>query len=254
MSGPAGDTDYETSGQGYERYRRPDPRIAALLHRQLGDACCVLNVGAGAGSYEPHDRYVLAIEPSPAMRARRAALKAVPAIDATVDTLPFDDGAVDAAMAVFTVHQWPDVQRGLRNIRRVTAGPVVVMTLDPEALRSLWFEDYFPERSAMERRRFPSLDDIAKGLGGTVDVTVAPIPVDCTDGFIEAYYGRPEALLDRRVRAAQSGWTLVDSTDVQNSLERLAHDVESGAWDRRYGRLRTQPVLHGPLVLLTSRP
>ncbi|WP_375480894.1 class I SAM-dependent methyltransferase [uncultured Jatrophihabitans sp.] len=249
----AGDTDYTAAAAAYERFRRPDPRIAEVLHRQLGEARTVLNVGAGTGSYEPRDRYVLAVEPSAAMRARRAPDAVVPAVDAAAEALPFDDGAVDAAMAVFTVHQWPDVGRGLRELRRVAAGPVVVMTLDIDALPDFWLGRYLPERLAAEQRRFPPLADLATALGGHVEITPVPIPLDCSDGFLEAYYGRPEALLDQRVRAAQSGWQFVDPAAAERGLGRLATDLDSGSWDRSHGALRTQPSYTGPLVLVTSR-
>jgi ubiquinone/menaquinone biosynthesis C-methylase UbiE len=114
---PAGDFDYEAGGAGYGGQRRPDQRIAAYIHAQLGDARTVLNVGAGAGSYEPTDRYVVAVEPSAAMRAQRPADR--PAIDAVAESLPFDDASFDAAMALMTVHQWGDVERGLSELRRV---------------------------------------------------------------------------------------------------------------------------------------
>ncbi|MEV8637335.1 hypothetical protein AB0395_37415 [Streptosporangium sp. NPDC051023] len=80
----AGDFDYDTHGHGYAVQRRTDPRIAAYVHAALGDARTVVNVGAGAGSYEPDDRYVLAVEPSAAMRAQRPAT-AVPALEATAE-------------------------------------------------------------------------------------------------------------------------------------------------------------------------
>src|SRR4051794_26583567 len=121
---PAGDFDYERRGAGYAAVRRRDPRIAARVHAALGDSRTVLNVGAGAGSYEPADRYVLAVEPSAAMRAQRPR-EAAPAVQAVAEHLPFDDDAFDAAMATVTVHQWPDLAAGLREMRRVARGPVV---------------------------------------------------------------------------------------------------------------------------------
>ena len=134
---PAGDWDYERHGHGYTAFRRPDPRIAAQVHRALGPARTVLNVGAGAGSYEPEGRYVLAVEPSAVMRAQRPRSLA-PAIDAVAESLPLDDRSVDAAMAMITIHQWPDAGRGLREMRRVTRGPVVIMTFDGDALDRFW--------------------------------------------------------------------------------------------------------------------
>jgi SAM-dependent methyltransferase len=249
----AGDFDYDTHGAGYAAQRRTDPRIAGLVHAALGDARTVLNVGAGAGSYEPEDRYVVAVEPSAAMRAQRPAGK-VPALDATAEALPFDDDSFDAAMATVTVHQWADLDRGLAQLRRVARGPVVVLTFDGDALDLLWLAEYAPQLIAAERRRYPAIDRIATALGSSCEVTAVPIPIDCVDGFTEAYYARPERFLDPRVRAAQSAWGFVDPADAEAGMARLRSDLDSGAWDERYGHLRTQPEFLGSMRLLVGRP
>ena len=170
---PAGDFDYERHGGGYSAARRPDPRIARLVHSALGDARTVVNVGAGAGSYEPADRAVVAVEPSASMRAQRPT-GAAPVVDAVAEHLPFGDGSVDAVMATLTVHQWSDVHRGLRELRRVSRGPVVVMTLDATALGDFWLARYIPEVVDVERTRFPAVDAIVGALTeGSAAVTVA---------------------------------------------------------------------------------
>jgi SAM-dependent methyltransferase len=249
----AGDFDYETQGHGYARARRPDPRIAALIHTGLGDARTVLNVGAGAGSYEPADRYVLAVEPSAAMRAQRPA-GAAPALDAIAESLPFDDESFDAVMATVTVHQWPDPGRGLKELRRVSRGPVVVLTFDGDELQRLWLEAYAPELIAAERLRFPSISSIAEAIGSRTEVLEVPIPMDCVDGFTEAFYARPEALLDPAVRAAQSGWGFVSPDVTAKAVEQLRRELAEGEWDRRYGHLRSQPTFIGSLRLLVGHP
>ena len=132
-----GDFDYEIHGSGYAGQRRTDSRIAARVHAALGAARTVLNVGAGAGSYEPQDRYVVAIEPSRAMRAQRPPGSA-PAIIGSAEALPFDDGVFDAAMATVTVHQWSNLALGLAELRRVSRGPVVILTFDGDALDRFW--------------------------------------------------------------------------------------------------------------------
>lgn len=217
---PAGDVDYEASGGGYAARRRPDPRIAALVTAALGDAATVLNVGAGAGSYEPLDRYVAAVEPSASMRAQRPG-RLAPAIDGVAESLPFDDDAFDAAMAMVTVHQWSDHVAGLRELRRVSRGPVVVLTFDGDALGRFWLAEYAPEVIAADRRRFPAIEEVTATLGGTAEVAVVPIPHDCVDGFGEAFYGRPERFLDPAVRAAQSGWGFLDADTEARAVERL---------------------------------
>ncbi len=249
----AGDFDYDTHGAGYAVQRRPDPRIAALVHAALGDARTVLNVGAGAGSYEPDDRYVAAVEPSAAMRAQRPP-GAAPAVDATAESLPFDTGAFDAAMATVTVHQWSDPAAGLAELRRVARGPVVVLTFDGDALDRLWLAEYAPELITAERRRYPPIDVIAAAAGRTAVVTPVPIPIDCVDGFTEAYYARPEMFLDPRVRAAQSAWGFVDDDATARAVERLRADLTSGAWDAKHGALRDQPAFVGSLRLIVGAP
>ncbi|WP_349897092.1 class I SAM-dependent methyltransferase [Parafrigoribacterium soli] len=251
--GSAGDADYGTIGTDYSRYRRPDARIAAQINAALGDATTVLNVGAGAGSYEPLDREVTAVEPSESMRAQRPAHLAT-AIDASAEALPFADDSFDAAMATFTVHQWQNLEAGLRELRRVTRGPVVILSCDPAELTRFWLVDYAPEVLQTESRRYPAPADIARMLGGTVEVRVLPVPLDCTDGFGEAYYGRPEALLDPGARLANSAWSFV-GPEVERRFDReLRRDLDSGAWDVRYGALRTQPEFEGSLRLIVGLP
>jgi hypothetical protein len=249
----AGDFDYETHGQGYGVQRRTDPRIAAYVHAALGDARTVLNVGAGAGSYEPEDREVTAVEPSASMRSQRPAHLAT-AIDASAEELPFADDSFDAAMATVTVHQWADTDRGLRELRRVSRGPVVVLTFDGNALDLLWLADYVPELIAAERKRYPAIGHIERMLGGVTTVTPIPVPADCADGFTEAFYARPERFLDPVVRRSQSAWGFVDSATTERALARLRADLESGEWKSRYGTLAALPVFVGSLRLIVSYP
>ena len=249
---PRGDFDYETGGDTYDTYRRADPRIAAVVHRALGDAATVLNVGAGAGSYEPTDCAVVAIEPSAAMRAKRTGDAAV--VDAVAEALPFGDDIFDAAMAIATVHQWPDLSAGLRELRRVARGPVVVLTFDPGVIVNAWFAAYAPEIAAADGRRMPAPDVIAAGLGGRTEISVVPIPLDCTDGFAEAYYGRPERLLEEPVRRAQSGWAFLPDGAEERAVARLEADLANGTWDQLRGHLRAQPWHEGSLRLVVANP
>jgi SAM-dependent methyltransferase len=248
--GSAGDADYGRIGGSYSRYRRPDPRIARAVREALGDARTVLNVGAGAGSYEPADIPVTAVEPSESMRRQRPAALP-PAVDAVAEHLPFPDDAFDAAMTTFSVHQWSDLAGGLAEMRRVTRGPVVILTCDPSRLDRFWLADYAPAVIATEARRYPGMDDLATVLG-PIEVAVVPVPLDCTDGFNEAYYGRPEMLLDPAARQSCSAWSFVNAETTDGYLRRLRDDLADGTWDRRYGQLRSQPEFEGSLVLVRS--
>jgi SAM-dependent methyltransferase len=242
--------DYERHGRTYSRHRRADPRIAARIHAALGEARTVLNVGAGAGSYEPDDRWVLAVEPSATMRAQRPA-GAAPAIDARAEALPFDDNAFDAAMACVTIHHWESPEVGLAELRRVTRGPVVVFTFELESLPA-WQHEYLREGLALELPRFPAIDDVAAALGGRTRVERIPTPGDCLDGFFEAFWKRPEALLDPALRGAQSMWALLEQDVEQRIVQQLAAALSSGAWDAEHGHLRERESFDGALRLVIS--
>lgn len=222
---------YDTIGASYGARRHADRRIAAAITRALGDAASVVNVGAGVGSYEPADRPVVAVEPSRAMIGQRAR-HAAPVVQASAMDLPFRAGAFAAALAVLTVHHWPDRARGLGEAGRVARERVVIMTWDP-AVSGFWLvDDYFPEIAAIDRAIFPSLDELTGALGGRVDVTSLPVPHDCTDGFFGAYWRRPAAYLDDGVRAAMSSFTKIDAN---RGLDRLRRDLDDGSWARRHG-------------------
>ncbi|WP_342629664.1 class I SAM-dependent methyltransferase [Nguyenibacter vanlangensis] len=249
--GSAGDANYGVIGTHYTAYRQPDPRIAAYIERALGDARTVLNIGAGAGSYEPRDRSVTAVEPSAAMRAQRPADLPV-AIDAVAEALPFADGTFDASIATFTVHQWRDLRAGLAEMRRVTCGPAMILTCDPAVLHRSWLAAYAPDMIAVEARRYPNIDMLAAGLGPNTQIISVPIPFDCTDGFSEAYYGRPEMLLDPGARRANSAWSFVAPDAEAAFVARLTCDLEDGVWDARYGALRHQSAFDGSLRLIAG--
>ncbi|MFF8828140.1 class I SAM-dependent methyltransferase [Streptomyces sp. NPDC015131] len=256
------DVDRGTVGAGRSSRRRPDERIARFVARALGDARTVLNVGAGSGSYENAARAVTAVEPSASVRALRPAplVRAVDAsdasdaVDAVAEHLPFADGEFDAAMTLFSVHQWSDPWAGLREMRRVTRGPVVVLTRDPARVRDFWLYRYAPEVLDTEARRHPAVGELAAALGGDCGVTTVPIPLDCTDGFDEAYYGRPEMLLDPAARQACSAWSFVDDRVREHFDRTLRADLESGAWDAEFGHLRRQPAYDGSLVVVRATP
>lgn len=250
--GSAGDADYGRIGPGYATIRQPDPRIEARVHAALGDARTVVNVGAGAGSYEPADREVTAVEPSAAMRAERPAFR-VPAIDATAQALPFPDDSFDAAMASITIHQWPELEKGLAEMRRVARGPVVILTFDPVIPERWWQPVYVPELYEVEARRMPALDRIARALGGEVEIQTIPVPADCIDGFGQAFFARPERTLDPAVRRAMSAWSFVPDEVVARYERELGADLASGAWDREWGRFRTLDSFDVGLRLVVAR-
>jgi SAM-dependent methyltransferase len=233
--------DYDRIGGTYTSTRRPDPRIAAAIGRGLGDAQVMVNVGAGAGAYEPADRAVVAVEPSWQMIQQRAA-GAAPAVQALAEALPFPDKMFDAALAVLTLHHWTDWRRGLEEMRRV-AHRLVLFTVEPADVGNFWFTAaYFPEIVRLDQGRCPSVAEVVDHLGNCRVEHIA-IPHDCSDGFLAAFWRRPEAYLDPQVRAGISALALLDHATVARGIERLEADLESGAWEQRFGDVRSLDTL-----------
>ena len=242
---------YDRIGLGYARHRHPDPRIYAAIHDALGGAASVVNVGAGAGSYEPRGRQVVAVEPSATMVAQRPP-DAAPCLRATADALPFADLAFDAALAVLTMHHWPDWRAGLAELRRVSRRRIVVFTWTPAA-GPFWFvRDYLRDLFERDRAMFPPLEEFARVAGGVVEVRPVPIPWDCTDGFLGAYWRRPDAYLDPERTAAISALA-VRAPPVRDALARLASDLASGRWAARYSALLARDTLDIGYRLLVVR-
>jgi SAM-dependent methyltransferase len=228
------DTAYDTLGRGYAGHRRADSRIAALIEQELGDAASVVNIGAGAGSYEPSGRDVIAVEPSEVMIAQRPPGSA-PLVRARAERLPFADAAFDAAMAVLTIHHWGDLEAGVAEMRRV-ARRVVVLTWDQRVCDRYWLvAEYLPEIAVQDAKRAVPVERLIELLGAA-EVRPVPVPHDCTDGFMGAYWRRPEAYLDPGVRAAISSLAALGD-QAAGGLGRLRADLRCGAWQRRHARL-----------------
>lgn len=233
------------TGQDDRKYRRPEPSFARAIAKALGGARSVLEVRSddGAGSYAPVDAAVTTVPPA-AIAAR----------------LPFADDdaaadAFDASVVTFSLDEWDDLQHGLAELRRVTRGSIVILTRDPARVERSWLAEYAPEVTAAEARALPALDRIAAALGDdVVTTTTLPIPFTCVDGFSEAYYARPERLLDPGARRADPAWSRVDEMTARRSVAALRTAIESGEWDRRHGALRVRPSYEGSLVLVTAVP
>lgn len=243
--------NYDQFGNQYSTFRRTDPIIAKLIHAELGDSKTVLNVGAGTGSYEPEDRNVIAVEPSAIMRSQRPA-HLVPPIACSAEALPFDNNSFDAAMSFLSLHHWSDPEKGLREIRRVTKGPVLIVTFDPDDIPKFWLYDYLPEIIELDKQRFPSINFITHSLGGKCTIKPIPVPHDCIDGIQEAFYARPEAFLNPEIRKSQSAWHLLPAGVEERAIKALEQDLNSGDWDRRYGEYRSMLQFTCALRLIIS--
>jgi len=223
-------------GTGYAHARRPDPRLAQTIWAALGRAQRVVNVGAGSGNYEPLDRWVVAVEPA-AMMLRQRSRHAAPAIRAVAEALPFPAQSFDAALVTFSLHHWRDWRAGLAELRRVARRQVIVLN-EPTIGAQFWLADYLREaRQLPSERGAPGLADLQQLLSIS-SITPLLIPADCTDGFVGAYWGRPEAYLDPAVQAGMSTLALLSAEQRARGVARLARDLETGVWDAAYGHLR----------------
>jgi SAM-dependent methyltransferase len=244
---------YDAIGHGYSHTRREDPRFRTQIHAALGDARTVVNVGAGAGAYEPTDRHVVAIEPSDVMAAQRPPQLA-PAIRASARSLPLRDRSVDAAMAMLTLHHWDEGrEQGVRELRRVARGAVVILTYDATVSGAMWLmADYLPEVAALDERIFPPPGLLAEWLGGQVRIETIPIPRDTPDWNLGSFWAHPERVLDAKARAATSGFARMPPAVVDRVVAAVSRDLASGSWDDRHRHLRDLDALDVGLRLIVA--
>jgi len=224
--------DYDQLAEQYKTYRQPDPKIAARIQFHIQGAQRVLNVGAGMGSYEPEDCEVVAIEPSHDMIAKRKRDKAT-LIQGFAENLPFKDNDFDVSMGILTLHHWLDITLGLKEMLRVSKDKIVIFTWIGYG-SDFWLEDYIPEIIGVDEKLFPTIEELEQILGD-ISVETIEIPYDCTDGFMCAYWRRPEAYLDQKVRKAISTFSRIP--DIQEGLNRLQDDISSGVWRKEHSHL-----------------
>ena len=223
--------NYDALAVDYQAYRIPDQRISEKINAQLENAGSVLNVGAGTGSYEPTHCRVVALEPSQEMISKRSTGKAN-AILGSAENIPFQDDEFDIVMGILTIHHWLNISRGLAEMKRVAKEKIVLLTWIDDSPR-FWLQDYFSEIRDIDRQIFPTLTEL-EGYLGNIKVEIVEIPENCTDGFMCAYWKRPAAYLDHRVRDAIS--TFSRMKNFESGLAKLKIDLESGEWRSRYGK------------------
>jgi SAM-dependent methyltransferase len=248
---------YDSIGRTYTATRATDPRIAAAVWNALGDARTVLNVGAGTGHYEPTDREVTALEPSPVMIAQRPP-GAAPVVPGRAEALPFEDDSFDAVMAVLSDHHWSDRLRGLAELRRVARQRIVLFNANPGEADLFWMTtDYLPEFLELIPQRYRRAgiwrDELRDALG-PVELTPVPIAHDCADGFYGAYWRRPEAYLDPEVRAGISVFAQVSSGAVARAIDALGADLVTGRWQERHRELLSLDELHLGFYVIVAEP
>ena len=244
---------YDTIGHGYGTRRREDPELAARIDAALGDAVSVVNVGAGAGSYEPSNRQVLAIEPSAVMARQRP--RARPAIAGTASALPLHDQSVDAAMTVLSLHHWhPDQAAGVREMCRVARDAIVIVTIDAEVSGAMWLmADYLHEVRDLDLEIFPRPEAIASWIDRPAETEVIEVARDTPDHTLLSFWAHPERVLDPAARAATSGFARQSEAVVERVVAAVSADLASGEWEARHGALRGLDRFDAGLRLIHSR-
>ncbi len=242
--------NYENPEHEYSAVRKADPRIAAYVHAGLRGMSTVINIGAGTGSYEPDDKYVIAVEPSENMRKKRLESGRHPAVSARAESLPFDSKSFDASLTILTIHHWQDLESGLRELKRVAAKRIVILTYDPAKLGVFWNAEYFPMVVEAEKNRYPELSKLESIIGIKPEIRNIKIPFDCTDGFQEAFYGRPEKFLKKKVRKSQSAWSFISEELEEQYTDRLRTELLNGEWDKKYGFHRKMKEFEGAYKML----
>lgn len=248
--------DYgDYAAKNYSYYRQEEPEFMNIILKNIGNSKKILNIGAGLGSYEPIDiKYeVTAVEPSELMCKKRPKHLSY-AINAIAENLPFEDKYFDASMSIFSIHQWSNLKKGLEEMKRVTKGPVIILTNNPKLIKNFWLYDYAPLLLEKKESLYPDLNIIGSILGKDILIEKIPIPKLCLDGFNEAYYARPELLTDLDAYSTSFSWNLIDKQIRKKYLNNLKNDLKSGEWDKKYGYHRNMSHFNGSLYLIVSNP
>jgi hypothetical protein len=154
-------------------------------------------------------------------------------------------------MAILTLQHWSDLKAGVRELARVVRNRIVIVTMDVQVIAQLWIvRDYLPELLS-QHTGFPSIDHLRQLLPNPRS-EVLPVPRDCQDGFMAAFWARPEAYLDPAVRAATSPWHDLPAAVIDHAMTRLRDDLDNGEWSRRYSDLLERNELDVGLRLVTA--
>jgi SAM-dependent methyltransferase len=245
------DAIYDDIGNDYSVTRRTDPKIAQQLYAELRGATRIVNIGAGTGSYESGDIELVAVEPSSVMISQRKRKAGAHRVEqAFAEKLPFDDKSFSHAMTVLSMHHWQDRARAFREINRVATEKFVAITWDPKSEPFWLTRDYFPEIYEMDQRIFPALEELDEYFD---EVTIRPlqIPSDCQDGFLTAFWKRPEAYLSRQVRQAMSPFSKIKN--LAQGLQKLEEDLASGQWAKNNRAILDASYLDVGYRLISAR-
>ena len=240
---------YDDIGINYSVGRCTDPEIARQLFSELEGAARIVNIGAGTGSYEPEHANLIAVEPSSRMISQRKT-GCHPVEQAFAEKLPFENNSFSHAMTVLSMHHWENRTLAFREINRVATEKFVAITWDPGSDPFWLTRDYFPEIYRTDQRIFPSLEELKEHFDD-VKVNPLPIPADCKDGVLAAFWKRPRAYLSGGVRRSMSSFSKLKN--LSQGLQRLEHDLASGAWEKNNHAILKQSSIDAGYRLISAR-
>jgi ubiquinone/menaquinone biosynthesis C-methylase UbiE len=238
-------TIYNQIGKGYNSTRQADPYIAQCLYELLvlKREGKYLDIGCGTGNYFKALREkgveLIGVDPSEIMlETARRQNPSDTFIEASADALPFDAASYDGAMAVLTLHHWPSIPEGLKEIRRVLKRDTAlcIFSYTPEQMRGYWLYHYFPKMVETCMKIVPDLSSMQEMLteAGFSEIHTKPyfVKPDLQDHFIYSYKFQPEKYLLEEVRNNTSGFRVfADPLEVEEGIKQLAKDIKSGAID-----------------------
>ena len=239
---------YDEIGIHYSASRQTDDRIAAEIHSKLSGAGRILNIGAGSGSYEPEGVDLIAVEPSSEMIAQRST-SAHPVVQASAESLPFEENAFSHVMTVLSMHHWKDRVQAYSEINRVATEKFVALTWDPDA-KPFWLtRDYFPDIMEVDRKIFARKDEFNEYFDN-VEITPLLIPEDCKDGFLAAFWKRPQAYLRENIRQSMSSFAKMANTST--GLQQLERDLKNGTWKVKNKDILDRDTLDAGYILISA--
>jgi SAM-dependent methyltransferase len=240
---------YDDIGINYSVRRCTDPKIANQLYLELEGAARIVNIGAGTGSYEPENVDLVAVEPSSEMISQRKT-DSHRVEQAFAEKLPFENNSFSHAMTVLSMHHWENRALAFSEINRVATQKFVAITWDPTSDPFWLTRDYFPEIYEMDKGIFPGLEEFDEHFD-EVKINTLMIPGDCQDGLLAAFWKRPKAYLDSKVRQSTSPFAKVKN--LAKCLQKLKDDLASGAWAKKNHALLNSSSLDVGYRIISAR-
>ncbi|TMK86901.1 MAG: class I SAM-dependent methyltransferase [Actinobacteria bacterium] len=233
--------DYAAQARTYDYTRGASPTVVRALAKHLGPAegRLLLDVGGGTGNYaqvfQARGFRVLVVDPEFEMIVH-AARKVGPGRSAVADarSLPLPDASVDRAILVNVLHVIEDRPAAARELRRVLRGGPVVIADPTSDNAPLFVHEYFGVAPPGNPRL--SSDDIERILrdAGFRRVVHEPfVYTDGVDGSLPALHTDRFHLAGSAYLRNTSFWHHLDEETRRKGLEALAHDLRSGALERR---------------------